>query len=438
MGARSIRWLAAVVVSALVAAACGAAAAAPRPAVPVDADEQSVGAVVSANTVLALDLLRLAQEDSGGDNIVMGPHSISTAMALVLGGARDKTADELQVALAHTLDGAQLHETVAALDDSLRAREGGTTRLSLANRVWLQDDLTVVPEFNALVANVYDAGPELVDFRTEPAAAIADVNNWGSEQTNGAVPQILGEIGKPKRLRWIVVNANYFSGEWSDEFDPTQTMERSFTLVDATTVQVPTMAGDFEVSTRSADGWRSARLPYRDGGLSMIVIVPRDLEEFIQALDADTWSRVAFGFTESGTDRIEMPNFSTRWRGDLVPMFEQMGVRDAFDCEADFSGIFDFDLPLDEGDTNIGFIQHEAFIEVDEAGTEAAAVTAVGGFQKVSGSLPDEPPFIVDRPFVYAVTDDLTGAILFIGAMSDPRIEASNEPPPPIDPRLCG
>ena len=424
---------------ALVAAACGAASAEGRPAVPVQADLEDVGAVVSANTGLAIDLFRLVHSDAGATNVVLGPHSISTAMTIVLSGARGSTADELGVALGHTLDTRLLHDTVAALDSSLRARHGGRTRLSLGNRVWLQDDIDVVPEFGVLVSDVYGAGPELVDFRTKSGAAIDDVNAWGSDQTNGTVPEILGGVAAADRLRWIVVNATYFNGDWADEFDAAQTSDRGFSLPSDTSVEVATMAGDFDVSTRSGKGWRSARLPYRDGGLSMIVIVPVDLDAFVAGLDLETWSDAALGFTDSGTDRIEMPKFSARWHGNLVPMFEELGVRDAFGCDADFSGIFQFDHPGDEGDTNIGFIEHEAFIDVDESGTEAAAVTAVGGFQKVSGDLPDDAPFVVDRPFVYAITDDLTGAILFLGSMSDPRVEASEaSTPPQVSPRLCG
>jgi len=430
--------MAALVVAALLAAACSAASADPRPAVAAQADAGQVDAVVSANTGLALELLRSVQQDSDNQNIVLGPHSVSTAMTIALGGARDKTADELRAALGHSLTGTGLQDTVAALDTSLRARNGGTTQLALANRVWLQDDIDVVPEFIKLVTDTYDAGPELVDFRTEAAAAIADVNDWGNEQTQGAIPAILGAVGAPKRLRWIVVNATYFKGEWQNEFDPSLTVDTSFMLGDGTTVQVPTMRADFEAPTRRGDGWRSVRLPYRDGGLSMIVVVPNDLERFIQNLDVDTWRQAASSFTESGTSRIEMPRFSTRTHRDLVPIFEDLGVSDAFGCQADFTGIFNFDLGFDEGDTNIGFIQHEAFIQVDESGAEAAAVTAVGGFQKVSGGLPDDPPFVVDRPFVYAITDDLTGAILFLGATLDPRIEASAAAPPAVDPLLCG
>ena len=408
---------------------------------PVEADDRDVAAVVAANTTLAFDLFQLVRSESGATNPVLGVHSISTAMTIALGGARGQTAAELRDVLGHTLDDATLHRSVAALDHSLRARQGGSTDLALANRVWLQDDLMVVDSFDALVRDVYDAGPTLLDFRTGASGAVDDANRWADQQTSGRIPHILGEFGGMDRLRWLLLNATYFNAQWAHPFDPANTNPRPFDLVGAT-ITVEMMAANFDAAYASGSGWRSVRLPYFDGGLSMVVVVPDELDAFVAGLDVAVWSTVLPGPLGPGAvaERVEMPAFSARWTGDLVPAFEKLGVRDAFGCDADFSGVFEFDLGMDEGDTNIGFVQHEAFIDVDEKGTEAAAVTAVGGFQKVSRSLDEPEPIIfrADRPFLYAIVDDLTGAILFLGEVTDPRVEAAAPSLPTIAPRLCG
>jgi serpin B len=398
-----------------------------------------VAAVVNANQAFAFELFDIVASETPEDNVVLGPHSVSTALTVSLAGARGNTATEMASALQHTLADEELHVAVAALDESLRSRDTGTTELAIANRVWLQDDLPVVADFERIVGEVYDAGPERRDLRSEWQKARQEINQWAADATNDRIPEIIGPL-ETDRVRWAMVNANYLDAEWANRFEEAETRDAPFTLLDGTTTSAMTMNGSFAFTTNRGRGWAAARLPYRDGELSMVLVVPNDLAAFRSRLDAELWSTIMGGLGEPAEDaaenQISLPRFSARTHRGLIPALETMGVKDAFTCEADFLGIFDVQ-PMADGDTNIGLVEHEAFVAVDEAGTEAAAVTAVVGFQKVSGNLPDEP-FVVDRPFMFAAVDDLTGAVLFMGQITDPAVAAPEPAAEAPEPRLCG
>jgi serpin B len=363
----------------------------------------------------AWDLYQAVRAGSA-DNLVFSPFSVSIALAMTYGGAKATTADQMAATLHFSLPAARLHPTFDALDLALEAppaagADTGTFQLSLANALWGQQGFTFVPDFLDLLATNYGAAMHTVDFGA-PESARLTINQWVSDQTHAKIPNLLPPMSLDGGTVFVLTNAVYFNADWNDPFDA-NSKDGTFNAPTGP-VQVPMMAKAFgTVSAWTGTGYRAATLPYKGGKTSMIVIVPDagTFDAFEAGLTFDAFDAILRSSPTTGVF-LSMPRFKIDASVPLNQVLVGLGMADAFNPgAADFSGI-------DGGkDIYLTAVIHHALIAVDEKGTTAAAATAV------VGGVTDGPggePLVVDRPFIYAIRDDATGTILFLGRVLDP------------------
>jgi len=324
-------------------------------------------------------------------NLALSPHSVAVALGLAAYGARGKTLDEIR----------------AVVGDEGRPVDGGTeVELSSANRLFGQQGLTWQADLGALLTQVDYADTE---------AARKTINAWTSEQTRERIPEIVPDGVLDAETLLVLVNALYLKAAWADPFDAGITAVADFHLDGGGAVPVPTMWNVLGAQTGSGDGWRSARLPYVGGRVAMTVVLPDpgqlpDVEAGVAALG---WGHL---LEAPGHERLELrlPRFTVRSAARLREVLEALGMPTAFTDDADFSGL------TAEAQLKISEVLHQAFVAVDEAGTEAAAATAIA--MQRAGGMPAPPvPFVVDRPFLFAIHEVDHGTPLFVGRVTDPR-----------------
>jgi serpin B len=372
--------------------------------------------LVAGNNAFAFDLYHAL---GSGDNLIFSPYSVSLALAMTYAGARGETERQMADTLHFTLPQDQLHPAFKALDESLPRDAGGTAdesfRLSIANALWGQDGYPFRPAFIDLLKENYGAGLQLVDFTADPEAARLRINDWVSEQTAQRIQDLLkqGMINTATRL--VLTNAIYFKAAWLMKFEAEVTQDGPFTLLDGTQVSVPLMSQQESYAYASGEGYQAVMLSYEGDRIAMVILLP-DRESFTAfegMLDADQFNTIVSSMTRAEV-WLTMPRFEIDSEFSLSDTLAALGMPDAFDPNAaDFSGMAETDEQL-----SISAVIHKAFVKVDESGTEAAAATAV---VIVGAAAPAEPIEVrVDHPFIYAIYDQDTGTILFLGRVLNP------------------
>jgi serpin B len=373
-------------------------------------------AAVDAVNQLAVDLYtRLAGEPG---NLIFSPYSVEIALAMARHGARGETRAQMDAVLRATA-GLALDDGFNALAQALASRPGhkgddmrnGDVELSTANALFGQRDTTFEQLFLEVLARYYGSGLRLVDYRVAADHARREINEWVEDQTKDRIVDLLPEGSLDAMTRLVLTNALYFKAPWAKRFGPIDGF--SFTNAEGAVGSVPGMAVSKVGRYREGDGWRSGEMPYLGEELSMVVIVPDDLASFESSLDRERLERALRGPSRDLTS-LQMPKFEFRTEVQLKSVLSVLGMPLAFDPErADFSAITTQE-PLVISD-----VFHQGFIAVDEEGTEAAAATAVV-FEAVSGAVGAD--LVVDRPFLFAIRDIPTGAILFLGRVTDPTV----------------
>ena len=370
------------------------------------AEQRVIG---SANT-FGLDLIRQVVARDGRANIVLSPFSASMALGMTLNGADGETFDAMRTTLGFAdLSQEEINDAYHGLIGLLTELDP-EVRFDVANSLWANQDVPFHAAFLEAVTQAFEARAESRDFR-DPATLTA-INAWVEQSTNGLIERILDELDP--ELALLLINAIYFDGAWTTQFDPSETNRQGFTRADGSTVQVDMMSiGDVEFPFGSGFGYAAVELPYGGAAFSMVVIVPHeDARGFLAGLDANTWDSVINGLNPTTVDLVRIPKFKLTYDVFLNDALKAMGMGVAFRPGADFTRM----SPL--GDRMcIDFVRQKTFIEVDERGTRAAAVTAVGIRPTSFNGL------IADRPFVFAIRERLTGTILFIGLVGDPQAE---------------
>ncbi len=392
----------------------------PLPVGPIDDD---LAALVRGNTAFALALFERIRSQEG--NLVFSPFSISTALGMTYAGARGETAREMMQVLRFYLPEQQLHTAFGDLLSQFDATDKAY-ELTIANALWGQKGYGFLDSFLELVELHYGAALREVDFKDAAEAARLAINDWVSQKTRGLIPELITEEDVDQFTRLVLVNAIYFYGDWALQFNPDLTMDDDFHLSADETVEVPMMQQMATFGYAEFEDLQVLELPYEGDDLSMVVLLPKPevplsvLEERLTLENLDTWLRELWG-TEV---RVYLPKFTMRTRLELQDVLAEMGMPLAFSgrtdpatsqlVDADFSGL------TGERDLCVSKVIHEAFIEVDEEGTEAAAATAVIVLAPVR--MPRPPiEFRADRPFLFLLRHQPTGSVLFFGRVKDPR-----------------
>ena len=369
----------------------------------------------------AFDLYRTVSSDGkeAGKNLFFSPASIHTAFSVLYEGARDNTAQQLLDAFRFEPDSGARHEAAATAAATI-GRGDGISELSLANALWVATWFAPYDSYLEAARGAYGATVDTVDFVDE-SNAVPRINAWASDNTNGKIKEVITQNDVNDLTAMVITNAIYFKGLWAAPFPEDGTRPSTFTRVDGSTVLADFMEVTAEFDYVAYDGYQVLRMPYQGGRLSMLVALPGEpggLGRLAEGL-SDT---VLAGWI-AGMDRQEvrvvMPKFEAETNYDLESMLRPMGVTDAFDKKrADLTGIGE----SVKGRLYVYKASHDAYVAIDEKGTEAAAVTTV--IVEADEAQPRPPAFIADRPFLFAIHDGETGMILFMGRLADPA-----EPP---------
>ena len=375
--------------------------------------------LVAGQNALALDLLE--RLPLGPDNQFFSPVSIDQAMAMVYAGARGETARQMADVLHFTLPGDRLHPAINALDLALASRgqgaegkDGKPFRLHVVNAAWGQRGYRFLPEYLDVLAANYGAGMNIVDFAEHTEQARITINAWVADQTEDKIPELIPQGILDSMTRLVLTNAIYFNAAWKYEFEHEMTWDDSFTRQDGSTVTVHMMHQLAGFKYAATDRVQVVELPYDGDEIAMDLIVP-DAGEFENVADNLTVDQLVtlLGSLQVKQVQLAMPKFQYRTTIMLKDVFQDMGMTDLFS-----PGVADLSGMDGTRDLFVSAIIHKTFVDVDEAGTEAAAATAV--IVEGSGMPEFDVDLTIDRPFLFVIRDLPTGAILFMGAVHDP------------------
>lgn len=344
-------------------------------------------------------------------NFFLSPAGAAFALSMVENGAKGQTLREMATVLqTENLPLIELNQANKALLDRLSSLNP-KIQLQIANALWSDKNAEIEPQFTSVNHDSYNAEVSSADFHAP--ATVNAINNWVSAHTDGKIPTIV-EAPLDPALRLIVLDALYFKGDWLKPFDTNQTHDLPFILEGGQTITHPRMNRSGKFNYDEEDNFQAVALPYAGGGVNMYVFLPKgSLSALLQQLTSEQFDG-AIQRMEPRQGTVELPRFKLQNDYNLTSVLKAMGMGLPFSAEADFSGISQ--VPL-----RISWIKQKTYVDVNEQGTVAAAVTGV-----MVGAMAvrrEPPPFrmIVDRPFFLAIRERQTGLILFLGAVSDPR-----------------
>lgn len=392
----------------------------PRDPTP-DLGQEAFQSFVAGNTAFVGEVYGQVRRDPAlkDANLFFSPVSFSVALGMTYAGARGNTEAEMARVMRLAGTQAEVHAGFNRLDLELKARERDGSegaerplRFHMLNQLWAQRDFGVEAPYLDVLALNYGAGVRLVDFERDAERARVEINDWVANQTQSRIPELLKQDALRDRTVAVLTNAVYFRATWQSPFDKEATSSGSFWLDDGTKLSVPMMHGTLRTSYAERADCEVVELPYEGRELSMFAILPargRLAQAELAASDGATLSAMLDGLSE---DKVELtlPKFSFTTPIRLKTALQSLGIRELFDDgQADLSGV------NHANNLYVADVIHEAFIAVDEAGTEAAAATAVPIVERSIGV-----PVEFDRPFLFVIRDNPTGTILFMGRVMDP------------------
>ncbi len=366
--------------------------------------------IVTSVNNFGLKLFQKVAEEEKDSNVFISPLSVSMALTMVLNGAESQT----KIAMGSTLEFAglshdRINESYQKLNEELTTIDTAVV-FEIANSIWYRKGIAVEQNFLNLNQAFFDARISAVNFDD---TTVDTINAWVSNNTNGKIPIIVEKPISPN-LVMILINAVYFYGNWTNQFDEEYTRDDEFTLLDGSKTSCRMMCQEKRFRYFENDSFQAVDLPYGDGAFSMIVFLPKPgvhVDNLIGCFDKDSLGEWLGNLVmSSGT--IYMPKFKLEYETDLSSILASLGMGIAFSPDADFTGINRDSLIF------ISFVKHKTFIEVDEEGTEAAAVTIVG---MVTSVRPTESFVMrVDRPFLLLIRENHSQTILFMGKIVEP------------------
>lgn len=371
--------------------------------------------LIANSNVFAFDLMRVVNAGQERKNVFVSPLSVSMALGMTMNGAGGATFEEMRETLGFAgLTQVEINESYRDLTDLLLGLDR-TVEIGIANSIWYRDGFPFESSFFRTVGSHFDAHVAALDF-ADPRAADR-INEWVRTATRRRIDGIVDEI-RPDHVMFLI-NAIYFKGIWSTRFDKARTRSAPFTDLDGGTAAVAMMNNEATVRYRRSAEFTVVELPYGNGAFVMTIVLPaegEDVNAYLASLDANAWERILSGMTQVEAD-VSLPRFRLEYERSLVQPLQALGMKAAFvPGVADFSGLSSAaarDLVIDE-------IKHKTFVEVNEEGTEAAAVTSV---EMVVTSMPVRPTIRIDRPFVFAIRERFSGTILFAGKIVAPSDE---------------
>jgi len=402
-----------------------------QPKQPPKADDvgstpQGIQQVVNANNQFAFELYSELDKSEQG-NIFYSPYSISAALAMTYEGAKGQTADEMK-SVFHFPESNILRPNFAAIYNKING-EHNAYELKTGNALWVQQDYKFLEDYTSRVEKYYGGKVANLDFKQETEKSRQTINSFIEQQTNNKIKDLIPKGMLNPMTRLVLTNAIYFKGTWKWEFDKSDTQEQDFKITPTNIVKTPMMymkPDKARFNYANLENLQVLELPYKGDKISMLILLPKQGEDY----DYKTGKRIVSNYTlkdidlsvqklneykaqmkETKLDALYLPKFEFDAKYSMKDTLSTMGMPTAFGA-ADFSGM--------NGKINLQISQviHQAFIKVDEQGTEAAAATAVG-MQLESAAMPRNV-FRADHPFIFIIQEKETGNILFMGRVTDP------------------
>ena len=375
--------------------------------------------VVDGNNRFAFKLFREVK-GSTNENLFYSPFSISTALAMVYAGARNETALQISQTMNFQPDN-KFNSDYKKLLVKLNKGTAGKIKLNIANGLWAQKDFRFLDSYFGLVKSNYNSEMKNVDFAdvSDREKTREEINTWVEEITNDKIKDLLSPGDLTSFTRMVLVNAIYFYGDWEEPFKKKSTMPATFSQMDGNQIQVPFMNQQSRYNYFEDAIIQVLEIPYKDNRASMVIFLPyknNGIAEFEKLFDYTYYQDIIASF-QTNEVRLSLPKFQTTFKINLGSTLSQMGMPLAFSRDsADFSGM------TGKRDLCISNVVHQAFIDVDEQGTEAAAATAVIMMTTSAPPKTDIKVFDADRPFVFLIKDNATGSILFMGKVMKPKV----------------
>lgn len=376
---------------------------------------EGVQAVVKSINDFAFKLYGQLNKNEDG-NMFFSPYSLSTAFAMAYEGAKGQTAKEIQEVFGFPLDASVRQPAFARVYNQINAANRDY-KLYTANAFWAHQDYQFLQEYLDVLQKYYAAEARNVDFINQTEQSRQTINNWIAEQTQDKIQNLFGPGTIDSLTRLVLTNAIYFKGDWAQQFDKSNTKDEDFTISSGNTVKIPMMSLTKELKFNYAeiDKLQLLEMPYKGEELAMLIILPKEvgLAETESNLNTDQLTSWRNSMSQQ-TVHIHLPRFRMETKYHLVDVLSNMGMSSPFEWPgADFSGMDGTE------DLSISQVIHQAYVDVDEEGTEAAGATGIG--LGVTAVAPKYVTFRADHPFIFLIQDNASGNILFIGRVVDPR-----------------
>ena len=377
-------------------------------------ERNGLSMVVDSNNEFAVDFYKTLNKAGAGKNIFVSPYSISTALAMTYEGSRNNTQKQMAAVLHFNFPDADRQEGFSALLAQTKAGPGKHYKLDVANALWGQKDYHFEPAFTATIDKFYGGGFYTVDYKGNKSGTIERINKWVESKTAGKILNLIHDDDVSELTRLVLTNAIYFKGNWASQFTKGATADAPFHLAGGAKVHVPMMNQTAHFRYVHESGVAAIELPYVDDELSMIAILPDgDVDKFGETLSLGEIDQLRSHMRPREVD-VYLPRFKFETRYLLQDALSSMGMPEAFDeFKADFSGM------TGSKALYIFRVIHQAMIDVNEEGSEAAAATAVVMNEK-SVRMESKETFRADRPFLFLIVHNSTHSILFMGRLSNP------------------
>jgi serpin B len=369
--------------------------------------------LIDANNQFGFALLHQLRKADSGKNLFLSPASVTLALAMTYNGAAGETEQAMaKVMSLQNMSKEDLNQAASDLRQNLQSADA-KVELTIANSLWARQGIAFKPQFLETNRRYFGAQVSVLDF-ADPEAP-QTINRWVDASTKGKMKKIVDNIS-PRTVMFLI-NAIYFHGKWQKPFDKSLTQEKPFHLANDEQKRVPMMAQTGKFPYLKGENFQMVSLPYGEGRISMVIVLPDEgtsLNEWLESLSAERWKTWTSRLVPAEGD-LQLPRFKMEYEKTLNDALKGMGMAVAFEPDrADFTGM------RDERDLFLDKVHHKAIVEVNEEGTEAAAVTSVQvGITSVQQP---RPPFqmVVDRPFFFAIRDTRTAMVLFMGAVYEP------------------
>lgn len=364
--------------------------------------------VIAQGNAFGIELFKQVATGSQ-DNLMLSPLSASTALTMLMNGSEANTKTQLGQMLGYgSVNQTEVNAIYKSLVSQLLAADP-SVELKLANAVFYDNPFQVKPTFITTMSTDFMAQTQALDFRS--TNALKTINNWAADNTNGKIEKVLNQID-PNAVMFLM-NALYFKGIWTNQFDKDQTKNASFLLANGESIQVPTMHGDIPYKSFNGETYVAIELAYGRQNFVMDIIMPTNsLVSFLPQFDAELWNEITNAFssiTNPSEAPLAMPRFKFSYEKVLNDQLKALGMTDAFDPSlANLS-------PISDEDIFVSFVKQNTFVDVNEEGTEAAAVTTIG---VELTSMPSG--VVINKPFIFAIREQTTNTLLFMGQVNNP------------------